>query len=172
MKQEAPRGLSSLPIQAQTSISAALGRDQRAYHAKRDGHAWRLENRKHGLRADFTTRGVEMRSGAARFGLRLAGLGRGARLEAVAASKPEAKSNRIDYRHGGLSEWYVNGPLGLEQGFTLDSPPARKGSEALTLALRLSGDLSAVPDPRGDGMALQAARGRHGFALSRTRGLG
>ena len=70
VKQEAPRGLSSLPIQAQTSISAALGRDQRAYHAKRDGRAWRLENRKHGLRADFTTRGVEVRSGAARFGLR------------------------------------------------------------------------------------------------------
>ena len=98
----------------------------------------------------------------------LTGLGRGARLEAVAASKPEAKSNRIDYRRGGLSEWYVNGPLGLEQGFTLDSPPARKGSEALTLALRLSGDLSAVPDPRGDGMALQARGG--GTAL-RYRGL-
>jgi len=168
VKQEAPRGLSSLPIQAQTSISAALGRDQRVYHAKRDGRAWRLENPRHGLRADFTTRGVEVRSGAARFGLQLTGLGRGARLEAVAASKPEAKSNRIDYRHGGLSEWYVNGPLGLEQGFTLDSPPARKGSEALTLALRLSGDLSAVPDPRGDGMALQARGG--GTAL-RYRGL-
>ena len=169
VEQEAPsRGLSSLPIQAQASISAALGRDQRAYHAKRDGHAWRLENRKHGLRADFTTRGVEVRSGAARFGLRLAGVGRGARLEAVAASKPTAKSNRIDYRRGALSEWYVNGPLGLEQGFTLDSPPARKGSEALTLALRLSGDLSAVPDPRGDGMALQARGG--GTAL-RYRGL-
>ena len=168
VKQEAPRGLSSLPIQAQGSISAALGRDQRAYHAKREARAWRLENPKHGLRADFTTGGVDARSGAARFGLRLTGLGRGARLESVATSKPEAKSNRIDYRRGALSEWYVNGPLGLEQGFTLDSPPARKGSEALTLALRLSGDLSAVPDPRGEGMALQARGG--GTAL-RYRGL-
>jgi hypothetical protein len=161
-------GLSSLPIQAQASISAALGRDQRAYHAKREGRAWRLDNPKHGLRADFTTRGVDMQSGAARFRLRLTGLGRGARLESVAAAKPEAKSNRIDYRRGALSEWYVNGPLGLEQGFTLDTPPARKGSEALTLALRLSGDLSAVPDPRGEGMALQARGG--GTAL-RYRGL-
>ena len=83
-------------------------------------------------------------------------------------TSPEAKANRVEYRRGGLSEWYVNGPLGLEQGFTLDSPPARKGSEALTLALRLSGDLSAVPDPRGDGMALQARGG--GTAL-RYRGL-
>ena len=163
-----PPGVSSLPIQAQASISAALGRDQRAYHAKREGRAWRLENRKHGLRADFIYGGVEVRSGAARFGLRLAGLGRGARLEAVAASKPEATANRINYRRGALSEWYVNGPLGLEQGFTLDSPPARKGSEALTLALRLSGDLSAVPDPRGEGMELHARGG--GTAL-RYRGL-
>ena len=161
-------GLSSLPIQAQASISAALGRDQRAYHAKREGRAWRLENRKHGLRADFTTRGVEVQSGAVRFGLRLAGLGRGARLEAVAAAKPEPKSNRVDYVRGRLSEWYVNGPLGLEQGFTLDSPPARKRSETLTLALLLSGDLSAVPDPRGDGMALQARGGRTAL---RYRGL-
>ncbi|MGH8472404.1 MAG: FG-GAP repeat protein, partial [Gammaproteobacteria bacterium] len=169
VEQEAPPpGLSSLPIQAQASISAALGRDQRAYHAKRDGRAGRLDNPKHGLRADFTTRGLEMRSGAARFGLRLIGLGRGARLEAVIADSPEAQANRVEYRRGGLSEWYVNGPLGLEQGFTLDSPPARKGSEALTLALRLSGDLSAVPDPRGDGMALQARGG--GTAL-RYRGL-
>jgi hypothetical protein len=104
VEQEAPPpGLSSLPVQA--SISAALGRDQRAYHAKLEGRAWRLENGKHGLRADFTTRGVEVRSDAARFGLRLTGLGRGARLEAVATSKPEAKSNRIDYRRGALSEW-------------------------------------------------------------------
>lgn len=169
VEQEAPPpGPSSLPIQAQASISAALGRDQQAYHAKREGRAWRLDNRKHGLRADFTTRGVEVQSGAARFGLRLTGLGRGARVKAVAASKPEANSNRIDYQRAALSEWYVNGPLGLEQGFTLDSPPARKGSEALTLALRLSGDLSAVPDPRGGGMTLQSRGGRTAL---RYRGL-
>ncbi|MGH8591973.1 MAG: FG-GAP repeat protein [Gammaproteobacteria bacterium] len=169
LEQEAPPpGLSSLPIQAQASISAALGRDQRASHAKRDGRAWRLGNQKHGLRASFTMSGVEVRSGAARFRLRLTALGRGARLEAVASSKPEAKSNRIQYRRGALSEWYVNGPLGLEQGFTLDSPPASKESEALTLALRLSGDLSAVPDPRGEGMALQAPGGRTAL---RYRGL-
>ncbi len=169
VEQEAPpAGLSSLPIQAQASISAALGRDQRAYHAKREGRAWRLENPKHGLRANFTTRGVEVQSGAARFGLRLTGLGRGARLESVAAAEPKAKSNRIDYRRGALNEWYVNGPLGLEQGFTLDSPPVRKASEALTLALSLSGDVSAVPDPRGDGMALQA---RGGGTTLRYRGL-
>jgi hypothetical protein len=116
----------------------------------------------------FTALGVEVQSGAARFRLQLTGLGRGARLEAVSAGTPEEKDNRIKYRRGALTEWYVNGPLGLEQGFTLDAPPPRKAGEALTLAVNLSGDLSAVPDPRGDGMALQAHLG--GTAL-RYRGL-
>ena len=34
------------------------------------------------------------------------------------------KANRVTYAHPGLSEWYVNGPLGLEQGFTIPRAPA------------------------------------------------
>lgn len=152
-------GQSSLPAAAKFSISATLGRDQRAYHAMRANEGWQMENAEHGLHASFTTHGMDLRNRSARFGLRLTGFGRGARLAAVAAAMPDAKANRIAYRRGSVTEWYVNGPLGLEQGFTLRSPPAQKGSEALTLALHLSGDLSAVPDPRGDGMILQARAG-------------
>ncbi|MGH8570259.1 MAG: hypothetical protein ACREXU_20195, partial [Gammaproteobacteria bacterium] len=164
----APGALSSLPPEAKASISAALGRNQRAYHAKGAGEAWRIDNPKHGLQMSFTANGVEVRKGAARFRLQLTGVGRGAQLEAPQVGTPEAKDNRIEYRRGALTEWYLNGPLGLEQGFTLDRPPARTGSEALTLALRLSGDLSAVPDPRGDGLALQAPGGQTAL---RYRGL-
>lgn len=165
---QTPRpGLSSLPAQAKTSISAALGRGQQPYRARAEGSAIRLDNPRHRLGVRFTSGGVQMQSGAGRFGVRLTGLGRGGRVEAVAAAVPKAQANRVEYRRGGLTEWYLNGPLGLEQGFTLDSPPARKGGEALTLALRLSGDLSAVPDPRGDGLALQAGGG----TVLRYRGL-
>ena len=34
-------------------------------------------------------------------------------------SAPVAAANRVSYRHRDLSEWYRNGPLGLEQGFTV-----------------------------------------------------
>ncbi len=163
-----PAGLSSLPPDAQWSISAALGRDQRAYHAEREGETWRLDNARHGLRAGFTAEGVEVQSGAARFELRLTGLGRGARVEAPSPATPEAKANRIEYRRSGLTEWYVNGPLGLEQGFTLDRPPARATGEALTLALKLSGGVTATPDPQGDGVALET---RAGSTVLRYRGL-
>jgi hypothetical protein len=98
----ASAGLSRLPAEAQASVSAALGRDQRAYHAKEQGEGWRLANPKHSLSADFTARGMEVQTGAASFGLRLAGLGRGARVEAVVAGTPEAKANRVEYRRGTL----------------------------------------------------------------------
>ena len=108
---------------------------------------------------DFTARGVEVRTGTARLWLRLSGLGRGARLATLATASPEADANRIEYRRRGLTEWYVNGPLGLEQGFTLDGPPAQASGEALTLSLRLAGGITAVPGPRGDGVVLQAHAG-------------
>jgi hypothetical protein len=68
-------GAYNLPAEAKASISAALGRDQPVYHAKRAGEAWRLDNPKHGLQATFTARGVEVQSGSARFRLQLTGVG-------------------------------------------------------------------------------------------------
>ena len=60
----------------------------------------------------------------------------------------------MEYRRGSLTEWYMDGPLGLEQGFTLAAPPGRKHSGPLTVALALSGDLTAVAENATD-LALQ-----------------
>ena len=60
----------------------------------------------------------------------------------------------MSYRRGTLREWYVNGPLGLEQGFDLAMRPA--GSGVLTLALALSG-VSSVR--LRDGSALLSGSG-------------
>ena len=56
---------------------------------------------------------------------------------------PSSSGNRVVYQHPGISEWYTNGPLGLEQGFTLARPPAAHGAGPLTLAVELSGDAHA-----------------------------
>jgi hypothetical protein len=37
----------------------------------------------------------------------------------------DARTNRVEYKRGALTEWYINGPPGLEQGFTLAKPPGK-----------------------------------------------
>ena len=68
---------------------------------------------------------------------------------------PIKRANRVSYRRGSLTEWYANGPLGLEQGFTLNAPPAGARTGPLSLALSLSGSLqpSLGRDARSLGFA-------------------
>lgn len=105
---------------AQARISAAIGQDDDAYHTVAQPRGFRMTNADHGLSADFVPSGVEFRLGTNRWSLELRGYGYGGALEEVAAVGPVAKDNRLEYRRGALTEWYINGPLGLEQGFTLE----------------------------------------------------
>ncbi|MGH8397211.1 MAG: hypothetical protein ACRETA_03050 [Gammaproteobacteria bacterium] len=59
---------------------------------------------------------------------------------------PSANGNRVEWSHShGLSEWYVNSPLGLEQGFTLAAPPkSATSSQSLALVFNLRGTLKPV----------------------------
>jgi hypothetical protein len=128
----APRDL--LPPSAIPAISAALGRGDPAYRAE----GLRFANARHGMTARFGAAGLRLRAGGESVGLSLAGLGRGDDVRPVARTQPRALANRIEYRHGSTTEWFVNGPAGLEHGFTLRAPPA-PGSGPLTAALTLTG---------------------------------
>jgi hypothetical protein len=153
--------LQSLPLSAQASISAVLGRDDGRYHVSGQGARLHADNPRQGLAAEFTPRGVELRTETARCAMALRGYGYGQALRAVSGAAPEAIANRVEYRRGALTEWYVNGPLGLEQGFTLQAPPGpRPSGELLTLALDVSGDVQPALDANGEGLTLQQADGR------------
>jgi hypothetical protein len=52
----------------------------------------------------------------------------------------------VEYRRGALTEWYVNGPLGLEQGFTLERAAGNSNGKPLTLSFVLSGNVTASVD--------------------------
>jgi hypothetical protein len=110
---------------------------------------------------------VSVRSGRSEVGFRLAGLGYGSSLGAVAAVTPRADANRVSYAHPGIDEWFANGPLGLEQGFTLARAPAGRQTGPLTLSLATSGNLSAALSDRGKALLLQ----RRGHAVLAYRGL-
>jgi hypothetical protein len=102
-------------------------------------------------------------------GVRLVGCGYGERVQPVGEARLKATPARVEYRRGDdngsgeqLIEWYVNRPEGLEQGFTISTPPAgKREGERLAVALAVAGELRPSLDERG-----QAVR------LSRTDGAG
>ncbi len=107
-----------------------------------------LENPRQGLVARFTGEGIRISPSAGdrpwSWGLRLVRFGRGPAGPPVAAAEIQGAGNRVEYRRGALTEWYVNDPRGIEQGFTLQRRPAGAGeSEPLTLEMELFGDLMA-----------------------------
>jgi len=68
--------------------------------------------------------------------------------------KAVTNGNRIEFhRGGGLVEWYVNSPAGLEQGFTVDEPPRRQDTKAPThdlVSSCLGGEIVLELAVRGD----------------------
>jgi FG-GAP repeat len=166
--------LSSLPAAAQSSVSTALGRDIRSYHAQRRGSKFLLENELEDTRADFGTGGVELQSATAQWRMTLRGYGYGDALRAARSVSPNASFNRVEYRRDGLTEAYVNGPGGLEQGIILDKPPGDRMGRPLTVAFDVSGDADAV---KGEAVSSQRPRlvatdadGRNLFARSEKSG--
>lgn len=130
-------GVASIPLAARGPISAALGRGEPAYRLR----GLRAGNPAQRLRVRFSRRGVEVVSGGARFGLMAAAFGRSGAMAPVAPAVPGVSANRVTYAHGSMSEWYANGPLGIEQGFDVATRP--HGAGALTISLALSGGLNA-----------------------------
>jgi len=160
--------VSSLPAAAQAKISATLGRDMPNYFVKATGSGLEATNRGQKLTTRFTSEGMEVRNGAARWGLALRGYGYGNALATVKAVAPQASANRVEYRRGPLTEWYVNGPVGLEQGFTLSQPSEKANGQPLTIALAVSGNMKMTVDEKRRSVSLNE---RDGNAALRYTGL-
>ena len=138
-------GLEALPASAWGSVSAGLGRDDAAYRVK--GLSARNPSQHLSLR--FTAAGVVIGSGGATARLGLPGIGRAGSLAGTRRTAPRANGNRVSYGQGSVREWYVNGPLGLEQGFDVLRRPAGRGAVRLNVGLsgaraRLTGHGGAV----------------------------
>jgi len=128
--------------------------------------AWQAPNRAHDFRTYFDKRGirVEPRAGEASapawtWGLALSGWGRSdsnASLP-IAAGELSASSNFVSIDRQFLEEWYINDERGLEQGFTLLSPPladagTKNAAASIRIELAITGNLRAFPS--GDGQAI------------------
>ena len=169
------KGLSSLPAMAQGPVSEALGAERPAYWARPAAGGFSAASAAQHLRARFYRNGVSFSSGAAQLALSLRAVGYGESLRALPAVAPLAKANRVSYARAGLTESYVNGPLGLEQGFTVPKALSAHPTGPLTLSMALSGNARASlgagahsitlsrsgrPELRYSGLSATDARGR------------
>lgn len=162
-----------LPLPAKALISRTMGGGDRAFATIRSRGGFTAMNARQHLVARFSRTGVLVRSGAEQVGLSLDGYGYEGRLGTVAAVPPVAHASRVVYRRGPVREWYANGPLGLEQGFTVEAPPAGLRAGPLTLALALSGNVPAVLSRGGGAVTFTrggASLAYRGLAASDARG--
>ncbi len=90
--------------------------------------------------------------------LRTTGWGCGGAERAVRESEPAVDGNRVTYERDEFEEWYLNGPMGFEQGFTWPHPPDCAGTKSIRM--QVDGDLAARLNAAGDAVELIDAEGR------------
>ncbi|MEW5986174.1 MAG: FG-GAP-like repeat-containing protein [Chloroflexota bacterium] len=120
--------------------------------------AYQAPNRAHNLRTYFTPEGIVVmpRTGIITNGTNEANDANFVLSWSLVGVKDAAETvvsaNRLEYQRGNLTEWYVNDENGLEQGFTLERPPAANG-RPLVIELALAGDVR--PEVVEDGRAIE-----------------
>ena len=114
-------GVASLPLSALGPISATVGASQPGYRIAESGREALARSAPADLRARFTAGGVTLHAPRASVHLRLLSAAYGKDVVRIGAAPPRAHANRVEYAHAGVREWYANGPLGLEQGFTIQA---------------------------------------------------
>ena len=159
-------GFARLPVPLRGLVSGTLGRSERVFWVRRAGAGFVLVNGAQGFSARFSDSGVRVSARGGRLALSVAGVGYGSLLRSFGSRAPSADGNRVSYADGALTQWFENGPLGLEQGFTLRAPPAGAARGPVTIALRVGGSLRARLVGGGEAVDFIAA-GRGGRASLR-----
>ena len=151
--------LAALPLAAREAVSRGLGLNQPSFAVRRTSPG-QLGARDGGLAITFARGGAVLTGASRPLRLGLTAVGRGGSAIAVRPIAPRLSAgNQVTYARPGLSEWYANGPLGLEQGFALTRRPAGAGPLTLDVGRVAAGVTARV---LGDGSALIAGGLRYG----------
>jgi hypothetical protein len=156
----ARHGLAAVPAAAQGAVARALGRADQRFYVRRATGGLTAVSGPGGVNSRFTRRGPVVDAGGTSWAFGLLAFGRGASLTGIVPAAPSADHNVVRYARPSLQEWYANGPLGLEQGFTLRSRPAGNAGQPLTLLLgELPQGLHAtISDDRRSALVERAGR--------------
>ncbi|MGH9785139.1 MAG: integrin alpha, partial [Terriglobia bacterium] len=156
------------------------------YHfSRREDGSWSAPNRAHGLRARLDeaglrvssrAKGADPKDGGWELQIVLSALGREGNLSTVQPAVLVVEEGHAEFRRGTLAEWYINDEKGLEQGFTIDSPPRVGSNQApVILEMALGGNLLAYPNEDGQSILFKTAKGEEsmryaGLKVSDARG--
>jgi len=140
----APGAAAGLSLAAQAQVTGQLAAERPAFAVSRAGAGFRATTPGQGLLTRFDRSGVSVVNDGLSLKLSLSSLTLGGVWQTLAARGPTAKANGVSYSRGRLREWYRNGPLGIEQGFTVAR--ARQGAQGgtLTLTMALTGNGAAT----------------------------
>ena len=155
----------SLPSGAPAAVSRGLGADQPAFFAHRaPAGAVALNDPAQGLHATLHAGTIALTAGnGLRVGLSAPAIGRARALEPVLRlSAGVLHANRVTYSAPvpsapPLAEWYANGPLGVEQGFTIARRPAGRGP--LQISQTISANARARLAPGGESLSFSSSAG-------------
>ena len=146
--------------------------ERAAYSLEDSGHGtWRGVNPAERLTLEFDGHEARLRHPDGSVTFHLTGYGYGDRLQKPAHARPTGNGNRVEYQRGDLTEWYVNGSQGLEQGFTLTQRPGTdRESEPLVISLGVTGGLTPSQKADEDGVVFGAVLRYAGLKAVDARG--
>jgi uncharacterized protein (TIGR03437 family) len=114
------------------------------------------------MRARFTDDDVQLQSGSAcqtpwQLGLQLKRIGYGTHSQTVRPGVLSAQQNRIEIKRDNLTEWYLNKPEGIEQGFTLHARPETEqaSTDELRVVMELSAGWNVTMQPDNQAITLE-----------------
>ncbi|WP_437711712.1 FG-GAP-like repeat-containing protein [Sorangium sp. So ce448] len=148
-------GSDRMPSDLRAAYIAAVQREAPPEYQIVRGGALEAPNQAQRFLSEFTNTGVRVApqqgAGAWSFQMSASRYGCSDVLTQLPVAEPDARQNRVEYRREGTAssdpvvEWYHNGPLGLEQGFTLASAPGcrQNGGGEVTIEIAVGGNLSA-----------------------------
>jgi hypothetical protein len=140
--------IETLPAGLAPALARAL-KDElpTSYHLTKTEAGFETANSAHAMQYTFGAEGLQVKNlaGTWTWGLKLTGWGYVDAVQPLNQGRPVAQKTRLEYQYGSaLTEWYLNTSWGLEQGFTLQSPPettqANHSSE-IAVEMALSGTL-------------------------------
>ena len=139
---DAKQSLESLPTGLMPVLAEQLANDESQLYAPTiTSSGLVVTNKKHQLEANFNKQDVTLSINNKELSIRLDSIGRGKDKQLIESIKPVIDGIKVSYQHkfnnsNTVNHWFINSPLGLEQGFTLNKKLAGKGDLKVSLSLK------------------------------------